>query len=180
MPSALLPARRGYPALPLAGQPAHQRSVLPGPLVLGDAPLNRPTPVADRDRTVSRRSGPSSRTASGGATARPRGVRPPGAGRRTRRASGATAVATRPPRAVRRRAARTPARPRRTASSSRDDESPAGGTGRHPNRMIAPVGWATRRRLRRSGGGLPLTAGAPSGHPGLTRTRRSRRERPRR
>src|SRR5688500_9088672 len=63
MPSALIAARRGYPAVPLAGQPAHQRSVLPGPLVLGDGPLNRPTPVADRDRTVSRRSEPSSRTA---------------------------------------------------------------------------------------------------------------------
>src|SRR3954447_15234923 len=63
MLSALLPSRRSYPALPLARQLVHQRSVLPGPLVLGDAPLNRPTPVADRDRTVSRRSEPSSRTA---------------------------------------------------------------------------------------------------------------------
>src|SRR4026209_1132359 len=64
MPSALLPARRGYPALPLAGQPAHQRAGLPGPLLLrGAAPPNRPSPVADRDRTVSRLSEPSSRTA---------------------------------------------------------------------------------------------------------------------
>ena len=44
-------------------QLAHQRCVHPGPLVLGAAPRNLPTPVADRDRTVSRRSEPSSRTA---------------------------------------------------------------------------------------------------------------------
>ncbi len=49
--------------LPLAGQPAHQRSVRLGPLVLKTAPLNHPSPMADRDRTVSRRSEPSSRTA---------------------------------------------------------------------------------------------------------------------
>src|SRR6187431_2239500 len=63
MLSALLPARRGHPAVPLAGQPAHQRSVAPGPLVLESAPLKRPARVTDRDRTVSRRSEPSSRTA---------------------------------------------------------------------------------------------------------------------
>src|SRR4029079_6054038 len=40
----------------------HQRCVHPGPLVLGTNPLNSPTPTADRDRTVSRRSEPSSRT----------------------------------------------------------------------------------------------------------------------
>ena len=34
----------------------------PGPLVLRTNPLNSPTPTADRDRTVSRRSEPSSRT----------------------------------------------------------------------------------------------------------------------
>src|SRR5690606_29610820 len=33
-----------------------------GPLVLGAAPLKSPTPMADRDRNVSRRSEPSSRT----------------------------------------------------------------------------------------------------------------------
>src|SRR3954451_16508960 len=49
--------------MPLAGQQVHQRSVHPGPLVLGTTPLNSPTPTADRDRTVSRRSEPSSRTA---------------------------------------------------------------------------------------------------------------------
>jgi hypothetical protein len=54
---------RGYPAMLLAEQPEHQRHVHPGPLVLGAAPLNLPTPTADRDRTVSRRSEPSSRTA---------------------------------------------------------------------------------------------------------------------
>jgi hypothetical protein len=49
--------------LPLARQLVHQRFVHPGPLVLRAAPLKHPTPVADRDRTVSRRSEPSSRTA---------------------------------------------------------------------------------------------------------------------
>ena len=49
--------------LHLAVQLAHQRSVHPGPLVLGTAPFKLPTPAADRDRTVSRRSEPSSRTA---------------------------------------------------------------------------------------------------------------------
>ncbi len=47
----------------LAEQQVHQRFVHIGPLVLNAAPLNHPTPTADRDRTVSRRSEPSSRTA---------------------------------------------------------------------------------------------------------------------
>ena len=49
--------------LPLAGQQARQRPVRLGPLVLKAAPLGRPAPATDRDRTVSRRSEPSSRTA---------------------------------------------------------------------------------------------------------------------
>src|SRR4051795_2728120 len=49
--------------MPLARQLIHQRSVQPGPLVLGSTPLNSPTRTEDRDRTVSRRSEPSSRTA---------------------------------------------------------------------------------------------------------------------
>src|SRR6476619_86187 len=61
MLSALIPSGRGQPAMPLARQLAHQRSVHPGPLVLGVAPLKSPAPTADRDRTVSRRSKPSSR-----------------------------------------------------------------------------------------------------------------------
>src|SRR5436309_15489576 len=61
MLSALIPAERGQPAVPLARQLAHQRSVRPGPLVLGAAPLKLPTPTADRDQTVSRRFEPSSR-----------------------------------------------------------------------------------------------------------------------
>ena len=48
--------------MPLAEQLVHQSYVHPGPLVLGTAPLKSPTPTADRDRTVSRRSEPSSRT----------------------------------------------------------------------------------------------------------------------
>ena len=62
MLSALITSRHSYPAVPLARQLVHQRSVHPGPLVLGTDPLNFPTPTADRDRTVSRRSEPSSRT----------------------------------------------------------------------------------------------------------------------
>src|ERR671918_794680 len=63
MPSALIPAGRGQPAVPLARQLAHQRSVRPGPLVLGTALLKSPARATDRDRTVSRRSKPSSRSA---------------------------------------------------------------------------------------------------------------------
>src|SRR5712664_3140331 len=63
MLSAVIPPERSQPAMPLAGQLAHQRFVRPGPLVLGTALLNIPTRAADRDRTVSRRSKPSSRTA---------------------------------------------------------------------------------------------------------------------
>ena len=48
--------------MPLAGQLEHQRFVNPGPLVLGIDPRKYPTPTVDRDRTVSRRSEPSSRT----------------------------------------------------------------------------------------------------------------------
>src|SRR5689334_20014984 len=62
MPSAVIPSVLSYPALPLARQPVHQRYVHLGPLVLEAALLKFPTPMADRDRTVSRRSKPSSRT----------------------------------------------------------------------------------------------------------------------
>ncbi len=61
MLSALILARRGYPAVLLAEQPAHRRSVQHGPLVLVSGPRKSPTPTTDRDRTVSRRSEPSSR-----------------------------------------------------------------------------------------------------------------------
>src|SRR5438132_11920038 len=63
MLSALIPSEHSSPALPLALQPGHQRSVHPGPLVLRVTPLKSPAPTTDRDRTVSRRSKPSSRTA---------------------------------------------------------------------------------------------------------------------
>ena len=62
MPSAVILSDHSYPALPLARQLVHQWIVHPGPLVLGATPLKYPTPTADRDRTVSRRSKPSSRT----------------------------------------------------------------------------------------------------------------------
>ena len=62
MLSAVIPATHSYSALHLATQPIHQGCVHFGPLVLEAAPLKPPTPTADRDRTVSRRSKPSSRT----------------------------------------------------------------------------------------------------------------------
>src|SRR3954453_775950 len=61
MPSAVIPSVHSYAALRLAPQQLHQRYVHPGPLVLGTNPLKSSTPTADRDRTVSRRSEPSSR-----------------------------------------------------------------------------------------------------------------------
>ena len=66
MLSAVIPSVHSYPAMRLASQQVHQRYVHPGPLVLGAAPLKSPTPTADRDRTVSRRSKPSSRTSLNG------------------------------------------------------------------------------------------------------------------
>src|SRR3990167_8701571 len=63
MLSAFIPSGHSYPAVPLARQLVHHRSVHPGPLVLGTEPLKYPTPTTDRDRPVSRRSKPSSRTA---------------------------------------------------------------------------------------------------------------------
>src|SRR6056297_651625 len=62
MLSAVILSGLSYPAVPLARQLVHQRSVHPGPLVLGADPRKSRTPTADRDRTVSRRSKPSSRT----------------------------------------------------------------------------------------------------------------------
>ena len=62
MLSAIISSVLSYAALQLALQPLHQWYVQPGPLVLRSAPLNSSTPMADRDRTVSRRSEPSSRT----------------------------------------------------------------------------------------------------------------------
>ena len=62
MLSALIPSGRGCPAVPLAGQLAYRRSVHSGPLVLGAASLMYLAPAMDMDRTVSRRSEPSSRT----------------------------------------------------------------------------------------------------------------------
>src|SRR5690554_3385298 len=90
MLSALIPSAHRYPAMLLAEQLVRQRCVHSGPLVLGTAPLKSPTPATDRDRTVSRRSEPSSRTALMGeqpnpwnllqlqdATSRHRGAKPP-------------------------------------------------------------------------------------------------------
>ena len=61
MLSAFIQSVHRYPAMPLARQQVHHRYVHPGPLVLGEEPLKYPTPTMDRDRTVSRRSEPSSR-----------------------------------------------------------------------------------------------------------------------
>src|SRR5579871_3616745 len=61
MLSALIRSQHSYPAVQLALQPVHQRLVQSGPLVLRSGPLKFLTPTTDRDRTVSRRSEPSSR-----------------------------------------------------------------------------------------------------------------------
>ena len=66
MLSAFISSELSYPAMRLASQPVHQRFVHSGPLVLGADPLKFPTPTVDRDRTVSRRSKPSSRTSLNG------------------------------------------------------------------------------------------------------------------
>ena len=90
MLSALISSQRSYPAMQLTPQPVYQRLVQPGPLVLRSEPLKFPTPITDRDRTVSRRSEPSSRATLIGeqpnpwdllqpqdATSRHRGAKPP-------------------------------------------------------------------------------------------------------
>ncbi len=90
MLSAIIPSARSYPALLLAKQLVYWRCVHPDPLVQGTELLKFPTPTVDRDRTVSRRSEPSSRTALTGeqpdpwdllqpqdATSRHRGADPP-------------------------------------------------------------------------------------------------------
>src|SRR5579884_2913335 len=77
MLSALIPSEHGYAAVPLAGQLAHQRFVHSGPLVLGAAPLKFPAHTLDSDRTVSRRSEPSSRAALIGEQPNPWDVLPP-------------------------------------------------------------------------------------------------------
>ena len=63
MLSALIPSKRSYPAMHLMIQLVNQRFVHFGPLVLEADSFKFLTPTADRDRTVSRRSEPSSRTA---------------------------------------------------------------------------------------------------------------------
>ena len=63
MLSAVIPSVGRQPAMLLAEQLAHESYVHPGPLVLGIAFLKSLTDAEDRDRTVSRRSKPSSRTA---------------------------------------------------------------------------------------------------------------------
>ncbi len=61
MLSAFILAVHSYSALHLAAQQIHQRYVRSGPLVLRACPLNLLAPTTDRDRTVLRRSEPSSR-----------------------------------------------------------------------------------------------------------------------
>ena len=90
MLSAFIRSELGYSALPLAEQRIHQWFVRLGPLVLESDSFKFPTPTSDRDRTVSRRSEPSSRAALIGeqpnpwdllqpqdATSRHRGAKPP-------------------------------------------------------------------------------------------------------
>src|SRR6202040_1555738 len=77
MLSALLLSRRSSPAVGWAPQLVHQRSSHLGPLVLEMTALNLPAPTTDRDRTVSRRSEPSSRAAFMGEQPNPWDVLPP-------------------------------------------------------------------------------------------------------
>ena len=90
MLSALIQSRLRYPAMHLAAQLVNQRSVQHGPLVLVSEPRKFHTPTIDRDRTVSRRSEPSSRATLMGeqpnpwdllqpqdVTSRHRGAKPP-------------------------------------------------------------------------------------------------------
>ena len=62
MLSAFILSVVSYPAVPLARQLVHQSYVQLNPLVLKLNLLKFRTPTADRDRPVSRRSEPSSRT----------------------------------------------------------------------------------------------------------------------
>src|SRR5512136_1670062 len=62
MLSAVIQNKCSYPAMLLAEQLDYQRFTHPGPFVLGTDSLRSPTPTVDRDRTVLRRSEPSSRT----------------------------------------------------------------------------------------------------------------------
>src|ERR1041385_4469340 len=62
MLSALISSAHGYATMPLTEQLPRQKCVIPGPLVLRNEPLKFPAPTVDKDRTVSRRSEPSSRT----------------------------------------------------------------------------------------------------------------------
>ena len=62
MHSAFISPVHSHPAMRLAPQLVHHWYVHPGPLVLRAAPFKYPTPTADRDQTVSRRSEPNSRT----------------------------------------------------------------------------------------------------------------------
>ena len=76
MLSALIRSRRRYPAVHLAAQLVNQRSVQHGPLVLVSEPRKSPAPTIDRDRTVSRRSEPSSRATLMGEQPNPWDLRP--------------------------------------------------------------------------------------------------------
>ena len=90
MLSVLISSKRSYSAVHLAAQLIHQRFVQHGPLVLESTPLKLLTITTDRDRTVSRRSEPSSRATLMGeqpnpwdllqpqdVTSRHRGAKPP-------------------------------------------------------------------------------------------------------
>ena len=90
MLSVLILTERSYSAVHLAAQLIHQRFVQLGPLVLESSPRKLLTITIDRDRTVSRRSEPSSRATLMGeqpnpwdllqpqdVTSRHRGAKPP-------------------------------------------------------------------------------------------------------
>jgi hypothetical protein len=63
MLSAVIRTEDRYPAMQLVLQPVHESFILLGPLVLEKGSLKIPRPQRIGDRTVSRRSEPSSRAA---------------------------------------------------------------------------------------------------------------------
>ena len=78
MLSAFIQSILSYSAVPLVRQLIHHWYVHPGPLVLRTALFKYLTPAIDKDRTVSRRSEPSSRTALMGEQPNPEPATAPG------------------------------------------------------------------------------------------------------
>src|SRR5674476_978698 len=76
MLSALIRSGHGYRAMLLAEQPAHQRSVHPGPLVLGATPLKRRSEPISRTALMGAQPNPWDLLQPQDATSRHRGAKP--------------------------------------------------------------------------------------------------------